>query len=87
MHTRVAELSSGLDQFVATFNRQDVFTASISDEAGESELYVNGDYAVSFEMSNDRGIRSWSRGLYRMSFVSKQAMGGNSGIILRNNFV
>jgi len=58
-----------------------VLTASISDETGESELYVDGDYAVTFEMNNDRGIRSYSRGAYRMSFASKQAMGGNSGII------
>lgn len=59
-----------------------VLTASMSDDPGESELYVDGDYALSFEMGNDRGIRSWSRGPYRMSFVSKNAIGGNSGIIL-----
>jgi hypothetical protein len=59
-----------------------VFTASLSDEPGESELYVEGEYALSFEMGPQPGIRSWSRGPYRMSFVSKQSIGGNSGIIL-----
>jgi len=59
-----------------------VFTASVSDDPGESELYVDGEYALSFEMGPQPGIRSWSRGGYRMSFVSKQSIGGNSGIVL-----
>jgi 4-amino-4-deoxy-L-arabinose transferase-like glycosyltransferase len=59
-----------------------VFTTSTSDERGEAELYVNGNYALTFEMSGDRDVRSWQRGPYHMTFVSKQSIAGNSGIAL-----
>lgn len=59
-----------------------VFTTTISDEQGTAELYVDGEFALEFEMGPDRGLRSWSRGPYRMSFVSKGSFAGNSGIAL-----
>jgi hypothetical protein len=57
-------------------------TASMSDEVADWELFVNGTYALTFSSSNDRGIRHWERGPYHMTFVSKGAVAGNSGIVL-----
>jgi 4-amino-4-deoxy-L-arabinose transferase-like glycosyltransferase len=59
-----------------------VFTISLSDEAGEAELYVGEEFALKFEMGNDRGLRTWSRGPYRLAFVSKAGISGNSGVML-----
>ncbi len=59
-----------------------VFTASMSNETGDADLYVNGTYALTFAMSDQAGIRQWERGQYRMTFVSKASVAGNSGIVL-----
>jgi 4-amino-4-deoxy-L-arabinose transferase-like glycosyltransferase len=59
-----------------------VLTASTSDEAGEMELYVNGTYALTFSTGPDQSIRTWTRGPYRMAFVPRKPVAGNSGIIL-----
>lgn len=59
-----------------------VFTLSVSDEQGRAELYVDGEFALEFEMGPDRNLRTWSRGPYRMTFVPRAAIAGNSGIAL-----
>ncbi len=59
-----------------------VFTTSTSDEQSEAELFVNGTYALTFTTSNEQGVRNWERGAYRMAFVSKTPVAGNSGIAL-----
>jgi len=59
-----------------------VLTASSSDESGEAELYVNGTYALTFNIGAHLGSRSWERGAYHMTFASKQSIAGNSGIVL-----
>jgi 4-amino-4-deoxy-L-arabinose transferase-like glycosyltransferase len=59
-----------------------VLTASMSEAPGEAELFVNGTYVLTFNLSNDPGTHTWERGPYRLTFVSKAAAGGNSGILL-----
>jgi 4-amino-4-deoxy-L-arabinose transferase-like glycosyltransferase len=59
-----------------------VFTASTSDEKGEFALFVDGEYALTFESDSDRGMRSWRRNGYELTFVSKARAAGNSGIML-----
>ena len=58
------------------------FTASMSDDPGEAELFVNGTYVLTFDTSGDHGIRNWSRGPYSLTFVSKGPVAGNSGFAL-----
>lgn len=59
-----------------------LFTASTSPEAGEAELFVNGKYALTFNLSNQAGTREWKRGGYQLTFVSKGEVAGNSGVVL-----
>jgi len=59
-----------------------VWTASMSDEAGDAELYVNGQYALTFNISSDHSVRNWAGGPFHFTFVSKQAVAGNSGLAL-----
>ena len=58
------------------------FTASMSNETGEADLYVNGTYALTFAIDPEHGIKNWERGPYHMTFVSKASIAGNSGIVL-----
>lgn len=57
-------------------------TASMSESPGEAELFVNGAYALTFTLSDKPGTQTWERGPYRLTFVSKGAAGGNSGVLL-----
>jgi 4-amino-4-deoxy-L-arabinose transferase-like glycosyltransferase len=59
-----------------------VFSASMSEEPGEAELFVNGNYALTFNTSGEPGVRSWSHGPYQLTFMSKGLVAGNSGIAL-----
>jgi hypothetical protein len=59
-----------------------VWSASMSNESGEAELYVNGTYALTFPISNEHGVKTWERGPFRMTFVPKASIAGNSGIVL-----
>ena len=59
-----------------------VFTASMSDEIGEAEFYINGRYAFSFPTGGPREVRSVKRGPYNFTFVSKAPKAGNSGIAI-----
>ena len=58
------------------------FTGSTSNEKGEADLFVNGKYALSFDLDDDRTVRTWRRGNYRLTFASKGAVAGNSGVFL-----
>jgi len=58
------------------------WTSSMSNESGDADLYVNGTFALNFTISDEHGIKSWERGPYRMTFVSKASTAGNSGIVL-----
>lgn len=57
-----------------------VFTASVSDEAAPAELWVNGEYALTFHTGAALREKTWQRGGYRLTFRSKQLISGNSGI-------
>ncbi|HVN85110.1 MAG TPA: glycosyltransferase family 39 protein [Candidatus Binatia bacterium] len=57
-------------------------TASMSDDTGEADMYVNGQRAVSFALGSDRRPRAWSAGEYRVAFVSRTNAAGNSGFLL-----
>jgi len=58
------------------------FTASVSGEPGEAELYLNGEYVLTFQMNNKRGMETWERGGYHLTFVSKGDIAGNSGFMM-----
>lgn len=58
------------------------FTGSTSNEEGKAELFVNGKYALTFDLGPDRGLRQWQRGAYRLTFVPKVPVAGNSGIFV-----
>ena len=59
-----------------------VWTASMSSDTGDADLYVNGTYALNFATGEERGIKIWEGGPYRMTFVSKNLIAGNSGIAM-----
>jgi 4-amino-4-deoxy-L-arabinose transferase-like glycosyltransferase len=58
-----------------------VFTASLSDESAPAELWVNGEYALTFQTGASFRDKTWQRGGYRLTFRSKQENAGNSGIV------
>jgi len=58
------------------------FTASTSHERGRAELFVNGKYALTFDLGPEDGVRRWQRGPYVLTFVSKKPIAGNSGFLL-----
>lgn len=58
-----------------------VFTASLSEEPAPAELWVNGEYALTFQTGSALREKTWQRGGYRLTFRSKQLTSGNSGMI------
>lgn len=58
------------------------FTASMGEEAGEGELWINGQYALTFNLGVSLPTNTWQRGAYQLSFVAKGMAGGNSGYFL-----
>ncbi len=58
-----------------------VLTVSISNEEGEAEVFVNGEFALTITMGPLRSMRTWQAGGYRMTFVPKVDAGGNSGVL------
>ncbi len=58
------------------------FTGSTSNEEGRAELFVNGKYALTFDLGPRRELQQWQRGPYRLTFVPKSPVAGNSGIFL-----
>ncbi len=59
-----------------------VFTGSMGEQEGKWELWVNGRYVLDFETGASFSNRTWERGPYRMSFVSRQMVSGNSGMFV-----
>jgi len=57
-----------------------VFTGSLSDETAPAELWVNGEFALTFQTGAALREKTWQRGGYRLTFRSKQLISGNSGI-------
>ncbi len=58
-----------------------VLTASISPEPFGGELYVNGKYALTFDLGPERGTKTFTNGAYRLTFAFKGEAGGFSGIL------
>jgi 4-amino-4-deoxy-L-arabinose transferase-like glycosyltransferase len=58
------------------------FATTLSNEAGEAAIYVNGDWALSFQMDREQKARRWTRGQYELTFIPRKDIGGNSGIML-----
>ncbi|HUI25832.1 MAG TPA: hypothetical protein VL403_07065, partial [Candidatus Kryptonia bacterium] len=58
------------------------FTASMSDDPGEADLYVNGQRALTFALGSDHQIRTWISNGYALAFVPRASAGGNSGVAL-----
>ena len=58
-----------------------VFTASLGEPPGEADLYVNGEYALSFVTDDKPGTKVAERGDFRLVFVSKKVTHGNSGVM------
>jgi hypothetical protein len=58
-----------------------VFTASLGEEQGVADLYVNGELALSFETDDQTGLHLAERNGYRWVFVQKAMAGGNSGVV------
>jgi hypothetical protein len=49
-----------------------VFTATMNEQPGEAELYVNGHYALRFATGRFGGPQLWQRGPYVLEFVPKE---------------
>lgn len=58
------------------------FTFSHSEAAGEAELFVNGKYALTFAIGDERPGDIYTRGPYRMAVLPRAHTAGNSGIVL-----
>lgn len=58
------------------------FTGSTSNEKGEAELFLDGKYALTFDLDDERSVRTWRRGSYSLTFASKASVAGNSGVYL-----
>ena len=58
------------------------FTASAAEDPGRPELWIDGQYALTFETGSEIRRKTWQRGGYRLMFVSKQMISGNSGLYL-----
>jgi len=58
------------------------FTGSTSDEIGDFKLYVDGQYALTFQSERDRELHSWSENGYSLVFVSRGSAAGNTGFYL-----
>ncbi|GIW39934.1 MAG: hypothetical protein KatS3mg076_0511 [Candidatus Binatia bacterium] len=59
-----------------------VFTASMGEESGRAELWVDGKYALEFDLGIDFDARKWERGGYRLFFRGKQLVAGKSGVFV-----
>ncbi|HVM96927.1 MAG TPA: hypothetical protein VMT89_11085, partial [Candidatus Acidoferrales bacterium] len=59
-----------------------VLTASMSEVPFEGELYVNGKFVLPFDLPEERGVKTWASGAYRMTFVYKGEGGGRTGVLL-----
>lgn len=58
------------------------FTFSHSEASGEAELYVNGKYALTFAVGDVRPGDVYRRGPYRLVFLPRAHIAGNSGVML-----
>ncbi|MGH9367552.1 MAG: hypothetical protein ACRD3M_07750, partial [Thermoanaerobaculia bacterium] len=58
------------------------FTASVSEKPARAELWIDGQYALTFETGKEIRHKTWQRGGYRLTFLSKQLVSGNSGVFL-----
>lgn len=57
-----------------------LLTASFSEVPFGGELYVDGKFALSFELANEFETQTWAAGPYRMTFLYREAIAGRSGI-------
>ena len=58
------------------------FTGSTSDEIGDFKLFVDGQYALTFQSERDRELHSWSDNGYSLVFMSRASAAGNSGFYM-----
>ena len=58
------------------------FTGSTSDEGGDFKLFVDGQYALTFQSERDREQHSWTENGYTLVFLSLASAAGNSGFYL-----
>jgi 4-amino-4-deoxy-L-arabinose transferase-like glycosyltransferase len=58
------------------------FTGSTSDEEGDFKLFVDGQYALTFQRERDRELHSWTENGYTLVFVSVISAAGNAGYYL-----
>lgn len=56
-----------------------VFTASMGESPGTAELWVDRQYALTFDLGDDFAVRAWSRGRYGLIFVRREIVAGSSG--------
>ncbi len=59
-----------------------VLTASFSEVPFKGELWVNGKFALPFELSERFSSQSWAAGPYRMTFHFRSEIAGRSGVLL-----
>jgi 4-amino-4-deoxy-L-arabinose transferase-like glycosyltransferase len=57
-----------------------VFTASMGEESSTADLWIGGEYALTFDLGLGFTRRTWSRGGIRLDFVSKGQIAGHSGV-------
>lgn len=55
------------------------FTAAMSDHPGGADLYVNGEFALSFTTGRHQHPKRWRRGPYVLLFLPEEAGGFTSG--------
>ncbi len=58
------------------------FTASMGEESGTAELWVGGEYVLTFDLGLELPARRWVRGPYRLYFEPRQVIAGNSGVFV-----
>jgi 4-amino-4-deoxy-L-arabinose transferase-like glycosyltransferase len=58
------------------------FTASMGEEEGKAELWLNDKYVFTFDLGDAFTSRTWQQDGYQLSFTNKLMVAGNSGIFL-----
>jgi len=58
------------------------FTASMGEQSGTAELWIDGQYALTFDLGLELPARHWARGPYRLYFEPREVVAGNSGIFV-----
>jgi 4-amino-4-deoxy-L-arabinose transferase-like glycosyltransferase len=58
-----------------------VFAASLGEPGGTADLYVDGEYALTFPTDDSPGTRVVERAGYRLVFAPRKLISGNSGVV------